>query len=45
MNIDQFRAVLDLGRDGHGRTVLPVAHEHAERLRALERLLGIGHHR
>jgi acyl-CoA thioesterase II len=32
MNIDQFRAVLDLGRDGHGRTVLPVAHEHAERI-------------
>jgi acyl-CoA thioesterase II len=32
MNIDQFRAVLDLGQDGDGRTVLPVAHEHAERI-------------
>jgi acyl-CoA thioesterase II len=32
LNIDQFLAVLDLGRDGHGRTVLPVAHEHAERI-------------
>jgi acyl-CoA thioesterase-2 len=32
LNINQFRAVLDLGRDGHGRTVLPVAHERAERI-------------
>jgi acyl-CoA thioesterase II len=32
MNIDQFRAVLDLGRDGDGRTVLPVVHDHAERI-------------
>ena len=32
MNVDQFRAVLDLGQDGDGRTVLPVAHEHAERI-------------
>ena len=26
MNSDQFRAMLDLGRDGDGRTILPVAH-------------------
>jgi acyl-CoA thioesterase-2 len=32
MNIDQFRAMLDLHRDGDGRMVLPVAHEGAERI-------------
>ena len=32
MNADQFRAMLDLGRDGDGRTVLPVAHGGAERI-------------
>jgi acyl-CoA thioesterase II len=32
MNADQFRAMLNLGRDGDGRTVLPVAHGNAERI-------------
>jgi acyl-CoA thioesterase II len=32
MNADQFRAMLDLGRNGDGRTVLPVAHGDAERI-------------
>jgi acyl-CoA thioesterase-2 len=32
MNIDEFRAVLELGRDGDGRTVLPLAHAGAERI-------------
>lgn len=32
MNIDQFRAVLELGRDGDGRTILPLAHGGAERI-------------
>jgi acyl-CoA thioesterase II len=32
MNADQFRAMLELGRDGDGRTVLPVAHGAAERI-------------
>jgi acyl-CoA thioesterase II len=32
MNIDQFRAMLELGRDGDGRIVLPLAHGGAERI-------------
>jgi acyl-CoA thioesterase II len=32
MNTDQFRAMLDLGHDGDGRIVLPVAHGDAERI-------------
>ncbi|MFZ3316366.1 acyl-CoA thioesterase, partial [Mycobacterium sp.] len=32
INGDQFRAMLDLGRDGDGRTILPVAHGDAERI-------------
>jgi acyl-CoA thioesterase-2 len=32
MNANQFRAMLDLSRDGDGRTILPVAHGDAERI-------------
>jgi acyl-CoA thioesterase-2 len=32
MKIDQFRAVLELGQDGDGRSVLPLAHGGAERI-------------
>lgn len=32
MNLEQFRAVLDIGSDGEGRTVLPVADVRAEQI-------------
>lgn len=32
MNLEQFRAVLDIGKDDQGRTVLPVAHAKSERI-------------
>jgi acyl-CoA thioesterase II len=32
MNLQQFRALLDIGRDGNGRTVLPVADARSQRI-------------